>query len=564
MKRLSVVLICLCLLLNSHAFVFADEVNSTYENISDTDGVEAPIEDIQTPDVAETPIEDIQTPENAEASSDDPQTIDNEASAFLFSEDSTEETENAQENETGFMEEAAVKYDLTLELEKQVVVSGKGEKTARFVPKTSGEYIFMGYYDEFAMAVELRDSDGQTLLSKYDNQIFIKYQLEAGKTYYYVFIDDSGNQYNMKTVVKKIIPLTLDKRETIASGQDERHVVSIIPETTGTYTLHLPDNLFFLQIYDADFNFLTYYYHFDKEVLSFDYNFTGGKKYYYLLEFNGSADQYTAYVEKAGSIPATGVKLKTSLEIAAGQSAELIATVSPTNATNKKVQWKSSKPSVVSVDEYGKITAKSRGLATISATTVSGNFTAKCSVRVLFSDVTNKKLAAYDAIYWGADKGYVNGYGSYFDINGKCTRAQFVLFLWRAAGKPLAKATTLKFKDASDIEKLAPDYKKAILWGSEKGIVAGFTSGKNEGKFLPNDPCTRGQVVTFLWRYGGQKAAKAGAKTFPDVPKTHKYYKAIMWASSYGITTGFGDGKFKPDDTCTRGQCVTFLYRMLK
>ena len=59
-------------------------------------------------------------------------------------------------------------------------------------------------------------------------------------------------------------------------------------------------------------------------------------------------------------------------------------------------------------------------------------------------------------------------------------------------------------------------------------------------------------------------AAKAGAKTFPDVPKTHTYYNAIMWASSYGITTGFSDGRFKPDQTCTRGQCVTFLYRMLK
>ena len=115
-----------------------------------------------------------------------------------------------------------------------------------------------------------------------------------------------------------------------------------------------------------------------------------------------------------------------------------------------------------------------------------------------------------------------------------------------------------------------PSYKKAILWGNEKGIVMGFTSpGPNQGKFKPNDPCTRGQIVTFLWRYGGKKAAKSGAKTFPDVPKTHKYYKSIMWASSYGITTGFRDGserhgKFMPDLNCTRGQCGTFLYRMLK
>ena len=204
------------------------------------------------------------------------------------------------------------------------------------------------------------------------------------------------------------------------------------------------------------------------------------------------------------------------------------------------------------------------GRVTIMAVTKDGGYKATCEVRILFSDVTNKNLAAYEAIYWGTDKGYVKGYGSYFDINGECTRAQFVLFLWRAAGRPAPKTADLKFKDAADIEKLAPDYKKAILWGSENGIVVGFTAGANKGKFLPNDPCTRGQVVTFLWRYNGKKDAKAGAKTFPDVPTTHKYYKSIMWASSYKITTGFSDGTFRPDETCTRGQCVTFLYRLLK
>ena len=266
-----------------------------------------------------------------------------------------------------------------------------------------------------------------------------------------------------------------------------------------------------------------------------------------------------------GSLPVAGFKItEDSIELPAGKTTTLSAVFEPADATNKKIIWKSSNPKAAVVDENGIITGKAVGNTLITGVTEDGGYSDSCNVRVLFSDVTNKNLAAYNAIYWGVEKGFVNGYGSYFDINGECTRAQFVLFLWRAAGKPAAKATTLKFKDAADIEKLAPDYKKAILWGSEKGVVAGFTSGVNAGKFLPNDPCTRGQVVTFLWRYDGQKAAKAGAKSFPDVPKTHKYYKAIMWASSYGITTGFSDGKFKPEQTCTRGQCVTFLYRMLK
>ena len=119
---------------------------------------------------------------------------------------------------------------------------------------------------------------------------------------------------------------------------------------------------------------------------------------------------------------------------------------------------------------------------------------------VLFKDVTDKSKAVYNAVYSLAAKGIVKGYGSYFDVNGKCTRAQFVLFLWRYAGKPAPKSTNLKFTDAADIKALAPDYTSAIAWGSENGIVMGFTSGANKVKFLPNDPCTRGQVFLFLWR----------------------------------------------------------------
>ena len=265
------------------------------------------------------------------------------------------------------------------------------------------------------------------------------------------------------------------------------------------------------------------------------------------------------------NVPLQKIAFKTtSITIAANSSAVPAISFTPEDATNRNVTFTSSNPAVATVDAKGKVTGKKVGNAVITAVSEDGAKKASCKVRVLFSDVTNPKLAAYDAIYWGVDKQYVNGYGSYFDINGKCTRAQFVLFLWRTAGRPKAKTTALKFKDKADIEKLAPDYKKAILWGSEKGIVAGFTSGVNAGKFLPNDPCTRGQVVTFLWRYKGKPTVKSGAKTFPDVPKKHKYYQAVMWASGIKLTTGFGDGTFRPDDTCTRGQCVTFLYRMMK
>ncbi len=303
--------------------------------------------------------------------------------------------------------------------------------------------------------------------------------------------------------------------------------------------------------------------------ISYSYNASAGTA---TMTYTGIGEHYTGTVSMTFNVtvkPSDPVAVKsvslnkTSAEIVAGKTETLTATVYPTNATNKKVTWKSSNTGIATVDANGKITAKKMGKVTITGTTEDGKKTATCSVRVLFTDVTNKNLVAYKAIYWGADNGYVNGYGTYFDINANCTRAQFVLFLWRCAGKPTPKSTTLKFKDSADIEKLAADYKKAILWGSENGIVAGFTSGANAGKFLPNQPCTRGQVVTFLWRYKGKPSPKSGAKAFPDVPSTNTYYKAIMWASSYGITTGFSDGTFRPNETCTRGQCVTFLYRLL-
>jgi len=280
----------------------------------------------------------------------------------------------------------------------------------------------------------------------------------------------------------------------------------------------------------------------------------------------------TCKVTVTGSaVSVTGVSLdKTSLEIIAGQSAVLTATVKPSSASNKTVKWSSSDTKVAEVITGtsvagGVVTAKSQGRVTVTATTVDGNKKATCKVLVLFRDVTDKSKAVYNAVYALADLGIVKGYGTYFDVSGPCTRAQFVLFLWRLAGKPAPKSTTLKFTDAADIKALAADYTKAIAWGVEKGIVAGFTSGPNKGKFMPNDPCTRGQVVLFLWRYSG-KPSVSGSLTFKDKADIQAmaadYGKAILWASKNNIAGGYSDGTFKPNKNCTRGECVTFLYRL--
>ena len=99
-------------------------------------------------------------------------------------------------------------------------------------------------------------------------------------------------------------------------------------------------------------------------------------------------------------------------------------------------------------------------------------------------------------------------------------------------------------------------YYEAVKWAAEKGI----TGGVGNELFAPNQPCTRAQIVTFLWRAAGSPAPKH-MSSFADVPADAFYAKAVAWAVENGITGGTGDGKFSPDATCTRAQSVTFLYR---
>ena len=99
-------------------------------------------------------------------------------------------------------------------------------------------------------------------------------------------------------------------------------------------------------------------------------------------------------------------------------------------------------------------------------------------------------------------------------------------------------------------------YEDAVDWAVEKGI----TNGVSSNMFAPNDPCTRAQIVTFLWRAAGSPAPKS-MSSFTDVPADAFYAKAVAWAVENGITSGTGEGKFSPNAICTRAQSVTFLYR---
>ena len=183
----------------------------------------------------------------------------------------------------------------------------------------------------------------------------------------------------------------------------------------------------------------------------------------------------------------------------------------------------------------------------------------------LFTDVLDPLHPYYKAIYWAAQKGITKGYsdGS-FGIDLPCTRGHAVMFLWRMAGCPAPKAVSKS--PFSDVPTTHTFY-KAVLWAQQKGITKGYTTGPNKGKFGINDTCTRGQIMMFIWRYKGQPKPKPVSKSpFSDVPMNHPFYQAILWGSQKGVTNGYttgpNKGKFGVNDNCTRGQIVTFLYRI--
>ena len=120
--------------------------------------------------------------------------------------------------------------------------------------------------------------------------------------------------------------------------------------------------------------------------------------------------------------------------------------------------------------------------------------------------------------------------------------------------------TVTEFRDMLDSSKY---YYKPVYWAVGKGITNGFsnnTDGPNH--FRPQYNCTRAQMVTFLWREAGKPAPKTTKNPFPDVDPKAYYYKAVLWAAEKGITKGYSDGTFRPDETCLREHAVTFLYRL--
>ncbi len=170
-----------------------------------------------------------------------------------------------------------------------------------------------------------------------------------------------------------------------------------------------------------------------------------------------------------------------------------------------------------------------------------------------FNDVAETSPYA-EAVSWAyANNITVGKTDDTFGVNDGCTRGQIVTLLWRAAGSPAAAADTVNpFSDVS----ADSNYYDAIMWAVANGITYGTTATT----FSPDTVCTRGQIVTFMYRAAGSPKVDTGVG-FTDVDESSYCYDAVAWAVANGITVGKTDTTFAPSETCTRGQAVTFMYR---
>lgn len=296
---------------------------------------------------------------------------------------------------------------------------------------------------------------------------------------------------------------------------------------------------------------------------------------------------YTATCEVTVAVPVTGVSLdKETMSLTAGSTGTLVATITPANATNQNLTWTSDNEEVATVSD-GVVSAVAAGTANITVTTDDGGKTATCVVTVTRRSssssrpsypittpdktengsvtVTPKsaKRGSVVTITVTPDAGYVLDELTVTDKEGKDvaltkksdTEYTFVM----PAGK--VEITPSFVKQAEEPSRVFVDVKTgdyfydAVLWAVEKGI----TNGTSAETFSPEDPCTRAQIVTFLWRAVGSPVVNY-AMDLSDVAGDAYYAEAVRWALSEGITTGTSDHTFSPDAVCTREQAVTFLW----
>ena len=188
-------------------------------------------------------------------------------------------------------------------------------------------------------------------------------------------------------------------------------------------------------------------------------------------------------------------------------------------------------------------------------------------MKVVFNDVTraNSTATEFTAVCWLADRKISLGYnGVTYGPKKNCTRRDFTIFMYRAAGAPTvtnAMLTAVKFPDTQSCSATA---KKAIAWAVNAGIIKGYS----DGTFRPDDNITRDSMAIMFYRAAGSPTvtqAQLNAVTFKDISGcTANVKKAIAWAVSAGIVKGFTKERYGPLENSTRLQVAIMLYRFYK
>ena len=280
-------------------------------------------------------------------------------------------------------------------------------------------------------------------------------------------------------------------------------------------------------------------------------------------------DAIAALVKKpsSGGGPSSGVFFPSYPVTIPGKTENGTVTVSTKNATSGSTVTITVKPDdgfkldeLTVIDKNGnelKLTDKGNGKYTFtmpaSKVEVNAAFVKEVETSP-FGDVSTSAYY-YEAVKWAQEKGITGGIGNgLFGPNQPCTHAQIVTFLWRAAGSPVVNYAM----NMSDVPE-GSYYAEAVRWALSEGI----TTGTTENTFSPDSECTRAQAVAFLFRYAASEAVTLQelVSGFSDADSVPGYaLPAMNWALAEEIVQGNGS-KLMPNDSCTRAQIVTFLFR---
>ena len=372
---------------------------------------------------------------------------------------------------------------------------------------------------------------------------------------YYTLTQPTGLTVNIAKATP-VISIAADKESFKGSGTVKLTVTGT-PTTEGTVTVTCGENTYTPSLENGKYVVTV-----DLPNETKDYDFTAS----YTAAENGNyenAQSNACKVSVARRSSGGGSSSDPTYSVTTPSASNGSVTVSPKNASKGDTVTVTVKPdsgyvleTLTVTDKNGnELTLKDKGNGKYTFTMPASKVEIKATfVKEVetspFSDVSTNAYY-YEAVKWAQEKGITGGIGNgLFGPNQPCTRAQIVTFLWRAAGSPEPKSMS-SFSDVSTDSY----YAKAAAWAVENGI----TTGTGDGKFSPDATCTRAQSVTFLFRAIG-KLVDSKAE-FSDVLTDSYYANAVAWAVENGVTNGIGDGLFGPDNSCTRAQIVTFLFR---